>query len=221
MARRRSLPSGRAVAGGFLIALAALGAFVAARGTGGGPTHHYVVAAHDLVAGTRLAADDVRTATVDLPDGLAGRAFADPGVVVGAVLTASLAEGELVQASNVVPGDTATPTYQLSIPVERARAVDGSLVAGEHVDVLVTYATGSDAATLVVARGADVLRVDQGQHGSLTGSGDLVVLLSVTSRADLLAVTHASQAGKVTIVRAGTTGDDGPDSYRPPEGAGG
>src|SRR4051812_20047222 len=81
MVRRRSLPSGRAVTGGLLIALAALGAFVAARGTSAGPSHRYVVAAHDIVAGTTLEADDLRSEPVDLPEGLAGRAFGNTDVV--------------------------------------------------------------------------------------------------------------------------------------------
>ena len=45
--RRRALPSGRAVTGGFLMALAALGVFVAARGAGQPATQNYVVVAHD------------------------------------------------------------------------------------------------------------------------------------------------------------------------------
>jgi hypothetical protein len=134
LARRRSLPSGRAVVGGFLVALAALGAFVAARGTGNGPSHHYVVAAHDIVAGTKLTARDLRTSAVDLPDDMAARAFTDTAAVVGRVATTSLASGELVQASSVVGGDAADPRFQLSVPVERSRALDGLLVAGaEHL----------------------------------------------------------------------------------------
>src|SRR2546421_9053198 len=67
LTRRRNLPSGRAVVGGFLVAIAALGAFVAARDTGGGPSHHYGVAAHDVIAGTTLKSTDLRTEAVDLP----------------------------------------------------------------------------------------------------------------------------------------------------------
>ncbi|MEY2430835.1 MAG: hypothetical protein QOC92_560 [Acidimicrobiaceae bacterium] len=215
--RRRSLPSGRAVVGGFLVAVAALGAFVAARGTGGGPSQLYVVVAHDVVAGTKLKASDLRTTAVDLPDDMAARAFTNVDAVAGRIATTSLANGELVQASSVVGGDAADPRFQLSIPVERSRALDGLLVAGEKVDVLVTYGTGSDAATFVVVRGADVLRVDQGQRGALTANNDTIILLAVARPDDALAVTHAAQAGKITIVRAtAATADKGPDSYRPP-----
>ena len=217
LAKRRTLPSGRAVVGGFLVALAALGAFVAARGTGGGPSHRYVVVSHDVIAGTELRDSDLSTAAVDLPGEMAARAFTDPAAVVGRVVTTSLANGELVQASAVVGGDAADPRFQLSVPVERSRALDGLLVAGEKVDVLVTYGTGNDAATFVVVRGADVLRVDQGQRGALTANNDTIILLAVSKPDDALAVTHAAQAGKITIVRAtAAQADNGPDSYRPP-----
>jgi Flp pilus assembly protein CpaB len=219
LARRRRLPSGRAVVGGLLVALAALAAFVAAKGNDRGPTHSYVVAAHDLVAGTRLDAADVRTVAMDLPDGVAGRAFTDLAAVTGRVTVSSLADGELIQVSTVVAGDAADPRYQLSVPVERSRALDGLVSAGELVDVMATYGTGGDGETLVVVRGAEVLRVDQGQRGALTSGNDLIILLAVRTADDALAVTHAAQAGKVTLVRSTAVPSvDGPTSYRPPTG---
>jgi pilus assembly protein CpaB len=217
VARRGSLPGSRAVVGGLLIALAALGTFVAAGGNGGGPTHRFVVAARDVTAGTTLGPADVTVLAIDLPDGVAARAFSDPSRVAGRVTTAAIAKGELVQASAVVTGNAADPRFQLSLPVERARALDGLVAPGEKVDVLVTYGTGSDSVTFVVVRRAEVLRVDTGKSGSISASSDVILLLAVASPDDALAVTHASQDGKVTIVRATAAAtDDGPDSYRPP-----
>lgn len=222
LTRRRALPSGRAVVGGFLVAVAALGAFVAARGTGDGPSRSYVVVARDVVAGTTLRDADLRTSAVDLPEDLAARSFTDPSALVGRVLTTTLASGELIQASSVVGGSAADPRLQLSLPIEKARALDGLLVAGETVDVLVTYGSGSDGATFVVVRSADVLRVDQGQRTGLTGTSEMVILLAVDSTEDALALTHASQAGKITLVRSTAAGStSGPDSYRPPAAASG
>jgi Flp pilus assembly protein CpaB len=217
LARRRRLPSGRAVVGGLLVALAALAAFVAARGGQGGPTQSYVVVAHDVVAGTKLDVADLHTIAMDLPDGIAGRAFTDVSAVAGRVTVSSLAKGELVQASAVVGGDAADPRLQLSVPVERSRALDGLVGDGERVDVLATYGSGADGQTLLVVHGAQVLRVDQGQHGALTASNDMVVLLAVGTVDDALAVTHAAQAGKITLVRTtAATSDAGSTSYRPP-----
>ena len=207
--------------GGLLVAIAALGAFVAARGNHGGPSGSYVVLAHDVVAGTKLQPSDLRTVSMDLPDGLARRSFTDVDAVVGRLTTSPLADGELIQASAVVGGDAADPRYQLSVPVERSRALDGLIARGEKVDVLVTYGSGSDGGTFVVARRAEVLRVDQNDHGALGAGGDMIVVLAVAGADDALAVTHAAQAGKVTLVRATGAGSDvGPDSYQPPDAKG-
>jgi hypothetical protein len=103
--RRRALPSGRAVAGGFLMALAALGVFVAARGAGARPTQNYVVVAHEVIAGTTLTDDDLTFAALDLPGSLASHAFTSRSSVVGQVAIAHLSAGDLVQSSVVVAGD--------------------------------------------------------------------------------------------------------------------
>ena len=220
-ARRRRLPTGRAVVGGLLVALAALGAFVAARGDSGGPSGSYVVMTHDVVAGTKLQANDLRTLSMDLPDGLSQRAFTDVDAVVGRLTTTPLSGGELIQASAVLGGDAADPRYQLSVPVERSRALDGMVARGEKVDVLVTYGSGTDGGTFVVARRAEVLRVDQNEHGALGTGSEMIVVLAVDTADNALAVTHAAQAGKVTLVRAtGVGADVGPDSYQPPAGKG-
>jgi len=215
------MPSGRAVVGGLLVALAALAAFVAARGDQGGPTGSYVVVAHDVVAGTKLQANDLRTVSMDLPDALAHRAFTDVGAVAGRLTTSPLSDGELVQASAVLGGDAADSRYQLSVPVERSRALDGLIARGEKVDVLVTYGTGADGGTFVVAHRAEVLRVDQAERGALGAGSEMIIVLAVDSANDALAVTHAGQAGKVTLVRSTGSGSEvGPDSYQPPDAKG-
>jgi Flp pilus assembly protein CpaB len=226
VAPRRGLPSGRAVVGGFLVAIAALGTFSAYRGASSGASHRYVVAAHDIAAGTTVQASDLVTTTVDLPDGLAQRAFSQPAAVAGHIALFAVAKDELVQASALADASKAAHRYELSLPIERTRALGGTLVAGELVDVLVTYGSGSDAATLVVARRASVVHIDDAKRSSSVGStGDLSLELALTTPDEVLAVTHASQAGNVTIVRAtgaaAAGAAPGPDEYQPPAGAGG
>jgi pilus assembly protein CpaB len=217
--RRRALPSGRAVAGGFLMALAALGVFVAARGAGARPTQNYVVVAHEVIAGTTLTDDDLTFAALDLPGSLASHAFTSRSSVVGQVAIAHLSAGDLVQSSVVVAGDAADQRMQLSIPVERARALDGLLEPGERVDVLATYPGDASGETIVVARGAEVRRVDNGSRSALSASDNTVLVLAVDDPDAALAVAHASQAGKVTIVRAtGAPDQELSSSYQPPEG---
>jgi len=215
--RRRALPSSRAITGGFLVALAALGVFVAASGAGRTSKATYVIVARDVPAGTTVTEADLTTASMDLPADLASHAFSNSAAVVGRIAVAHLSAGDLVQTSAVVGGDAADSRVQLSIPVERSRAVDGLLQAGEKVDVLATYATGGAGETLVVARDAEVRRIDNGSKTGLTASDETVLVLAVPDADAALAVTHASQAGKVTVVRS--TGAHGLDasSYQPPE----
>ncbi len=201
------------------MALAALGVFVAARGATQKSTQSYVVVAHEVAAGTKFTEADLAVADLDLPAGLASHAFTNRDSVVGQVALAHLSAGDLVQGSVVAAGDAADQRMQLSIPVERARALDGTLEPGETVDVLATYSGDGSGDTIVVARGAEVRRVDNGATNALTTSDNTVLVLAVDNPDTALAVAHASQAGKVTIVRATAARDrETSSSYQPPQG---
>jgi Flp pilus assembly protein CpaB len=205
-----------------LVALAAIGVFMAYRGTTDGPTHRYVTVSRDLAAGTTIGASDLVLSGVDLPDATAAHSFTDPASLVGAVTVAPITKGELVQASAVSARSSTTAGFQVSIPLERARALDGALQAGELLDVLVTYAGTSDARTLVVARRAQVIRVDSASRSAIATSTDLVLVLGLPTEDEALAVTHGSQAGKITLVRATGAGaaPSSADSYQPPADGG-
>jgi hypothetical protein len=190
------------VTGGFLVAVASIGTFAAYRGSASGPSTRYAIAAHDIDAGQTVGPDDVKTAPVDLPGDLAAHAFADAAAIVGRVAVAPIAGGELVQTSAVTDREKADPRYELSLPVERARALGGDLDAGELVDVVATVGAGEDAETTVVARRAAVVRVIDAKRSSVGSTGDVVLELALPTAEEVLAVTHASQAGTVTIVRA-------------------
>jgi Flp pilus assembly protein CpaB len=214
--RRRGLPNRRAIAGGFLVAVAAVGVFVAARGSDERARHRVAVATHDLAAGATIAEADVRFDDVELDDAVAPQLFADDdaSAVVGRTTVAGLAAGDLVAHSIVLDAGAADPRPQLSLPIERARALDGLLEPGDAIDLLGTFAQDGSQ-TIVVARHAEVLRLDSGSRTALNPASDVTLVVAVASQAEAMAVVHASQTGKVTVVRSGA--DTGPDSYRPPE----
>jgi Flp pilus assembly protein CpaB len=215
VARRAALPGGRAVAGGFLVALAAVGGFAGWTQATADTRTRYLTAGRDLAVGHRIEAGDLAWAKADLPPFLAARAFRRPSLVVGSVTLGPVGRGELVQASHVLRG-TAAAGREISFPIEAARALDGGLRAGETVDVLATYGTGEAAYTLVVVREARVVAVST-PRSALSDARSEVVTLAVPSAADGLAVAHAASAGAVTLVR--TSGDNsppGPASYRAP-----
>ena len=198
--RRRGLPGSRAVVGGLLVAAAAVGMFAAASRSAGGPAHSYVVARQELAAGTRLQASDLVLAPMELAPAVRARVFDSAQPLVGATLVSPLGAGELVQASAVVARKGDTASRELSFSLERGR-VGAGIKQGERADLLATYGTGNDAFTVVVVRQALLVAIDRPRTAS-GESGPSTVTVAVDDPADTLALAHALQLGKVTLVRA-------------------
>ena len=207
------------MAGGLLVAVAAVGIFAAYTDATTADRHRYVVARRDLPLGHRLTAADLATLPMELPPPIRRRSTQNVSRLVGAVVVGPVGRGELVQASDVVRGSAdAGASPEVSIPVEPARALDGRLQVGEFVDVIATYDAGGDGYTAVVARGARVIARSR-PRTALGEGGKEVVSLAVTSPGETLAVAHASNAGVVTLVRAAVAPASAPDSpaaYRAP-----
>jgi Flp pilus assembly protein CpaB len=200
VSRRRGLPGSRAVVGGFLVAAAAVGLFAAASRSSGGPDHSYVVARQELTAGTRLQASDLELVPMELAPALRGRVFDAPEPLVGATLVSPLGAGELVQSSAVVARKADSASRELSFTLERGR-VGAGIKQGERADLLATYGTGNDAFTTVVVRQALLVAIDR-PRTSAGDTGPTTVTVAVDDPADALALAHALQLGKITLVRA-------------------
>lgn len=194
--RRESLPGGRAVVGGLLVGLAAVGTFAAWQAAGGEPTTDYVVAARDVGVGERLVPDDLDVATMDLGEATAAGAFTTDAssLVLGQITVAPLAAGDLVQRSAIVVPDDAEARRQLSFPVEAAHGLAGSVERGEVVDVVVSSGDGRSRIAVAGAVVADI-------QGDELGGG-LVVLVSVPADADVVSIAGALHQGDITLVRA-------------------
>lgn len=216
ISRRRALPGGRAVVGGFLVALSLVAIFTGYTRATSEPRVMFVVARSDLTVGDVIKLDDLALVPMDLPAATTGsRAFTDPESLVGATVLGPIAKGELVQAGAVLRRFGATgggPQVSLALP--SSRAVGGSLAAGELVDVLATYGSGVDAYTVTVVREARVVRVDA-TGGALSDGASLVITLAVSSHDDARAVSHSASAADVSVVRSDGTRSAG-DSYRTP-----
>jgi Flp pilus assembly protein CpaB len=210
--RRQSLPTGRAVVGGFLVAIAALGIYLAWAGATRGPTERFVVASRDLPIGTELTADDLSLVAMDLPPSLAASAaFDNAHDLVGVRVINPISEGELVQASSLLAASSTARELEISFAIDSSRAVGGTLKAGDRVDFLATFGAGTDTYTATILHGARVLAIDS-LSGAL-GSGDThTVTLGVATADEARAVAHAVNVAKVTLVRSGgpdgTAGDD-------------
>lgn len=194
---RRGLPGGRAVAGGLLMALAAIGVFLAYTQATKRETGHVVVTTSALRAGEVIEPDDLRTIEADV--GEAGSAaFASIDEAVGRVTLAAIAEGEIVQSGAVTDDLAADPAHEVALVLPRGQLAVGRLRAGERVDVFVS----TDAATRSVTRGAVVIDVGDGDDTSLTGDRDVTLVIAVPSGDEVAALVHALRTGDVTVVRS-------------------
>ncbi len=197
------------------MAVAMLVAFSVAGHSGHGPTGRVVVTTHAVRLGSTIGAADVAVEAVSLPGEVAAQTFSSVDQVVGAVALAPLAAGAIVEPSAVAVGRPRSSSAELSFPVDRNRALDGALQVGEPLDLLATYGTGDTARTVVVARAVRLVDLDDDTHGGLESTGKVVVTIQLRDPTTLLAVTHATEAAAVTLVRSRGPLPPGPDSYTP------
>ena len=211
---RRGLPGGRAVVGGLLVAVAAVGTFAAVSGAGRGPSTRYYVAARDISAGTTLTEDDLEAVAIEVPDRMRDRVFTDAGALVGAIAVGPLSEGELVQAGGLATGEDAEiPTF--SVAVGKADANAGELSRGDYVQVLATYGTDASATTVTLSAEARIVSISE-EDESLAAAGQVVVRLQVTSAEERSSIINATVTGRLSLVRvSGATDVDVTPSFRP------
>lgn len=211
--RRVGLPSGRAVVGGLLMAVAATGTFLAYSSAADDDAIAVVIAARDLHAGDVLGPDDLATVAVALPDDVRGL-FGSPETVLGRQMVAAVGAGEFLQASAASRPIDGDESLEVAILVPPGRAVD-DLVAGDRVDV---FSTWGDVTELIAV---DARVLEASGSGPAGRSEHLLVRLAVARFGQVEALVHAQAAGDITVIRAalGTeTGDVG-RVYRPLAGA--
>lgn len=200
--RRRALPGSRAVVGGLLVTASAVGLFAAYGASQERPVDGYVVMADDVAVGHVFGPDDFEVVPIDLPGAQRAVSFTDPTLLVGNVAMARLRAGQLVQSGDVADRASRRGEAQISVPVEAAHAMNGQGLAGELVDVIVTYTQGGAPVTRTVASGVEVVDV-LGSDRDLGSAGQLTVVLSVEP-GDLEAIAGAAAAGTISLAR--TTG---------------
>ena len=195
--RRSALPGGRALVGGFLIACAALGLFASYSHATERHLRPVAVAAHDLAAGQKITAADVRIVRLDLPAELARHTASTASRLAGQVITGPLAAGEVVQTGELLsPGQL--PTFrELTIQVDAPQL--RALTPGDTTDILVTLGTGENSRTEIVASGANVLQLPK-SASALDAKPS--VTLGLPSFDAVYRVVEASHAGVITLVRS-------------------
>lgn len=195
---RRRLPNGRAVAGGFAVAAAAVlvfGAYLSTRPAHGSPG---VVAAAPLAAGTTLTAGDLRAVDLRLPAATGAEAYRDPTDLVGRTLAVRLDAGELLTPAELTPHGGTPRLRPVSVSVPAGDLVD--LAVGDRVDILVTEGSNPDTRTTMVLRGAQVISAAQPSSALADANSGDIVTLGVSDLAEVEAVVTAEHAGTLDVV---------------------
>ena len=170
------------------------------------------VAAHDVRAGTVVNEHDVRYERVKMDGDLLTTVLRPDEVahLDGAIATESIRAGELIARTDVRSAATPSKLRAVSIPIEPARAVNGDLVPGDRVDVMLA----AEHEVAIIVANAEVLEVsDPGDRGAL---GEVDAQFTVTlavdaAEAQLLAA--AITDGDILIAR--TTGAESAEGTPP------
>ncbi len=188
------------MAGGFLVAAAGVGLFASYLHATSTPHTRYVVARHTLTVGRALQSADIALLPIVLPPGtVAAHAFTRSGSVVGRVVMAPVAGGELVQASALAAVGQGTGGRQVDVAID-AGQVD--LAPGSWVDILVTHGSGDTTHTDVVLLHARLLGLNR-PHSSIGGGSGSTAELDVPTFADVKALVQAAHGGQLTLVLSG------------------
>lgn len=193
------MPTPRALTGGLLVTLSALGVFVAHRAAAEAPTDRYVVAVRNVEAGRAVSANDLGTVAMDLPDGVSGIPAADADRVVGRVARTPLSELDLVRPGDLFePGRfDAVAAVEVAVDLEPARALAGTIRPGDSVDVLSTDPDGEGTRTIV--RRARVTAIGDPGRDGIGSSGRQIVRLGVADSTTAERVVDAAVRRVVTL----------------------
>jgi Flp pilus assembly protein CpaB len=176
---------------GFVLTLTAL------RGERSG--RRVAVAVRELEAGTVLRRRDLRFERVRAADGLLAHLLSPDEVrrLRGHIVTTPVAAGEPVVDSRIRPPAASDGRRAMSIPVDRARAVNGRLAPGDRVDVVAAV----DGSAFVVAAGLEVLDVESDADGALGARrAEVTVTLAVDVRESQV-LTAALARGDFVLTR--------------------
>jgi len=157
-----------------------------------------LVAGSDISAGTPLGEVDLEVRRVNSADGLvAGDTVGD---LSDWTIRVPLSSGEPLLPSLLVPPAVGSAPDALALSLDRAHAVQGQLVVGDIVDVLLTTAASLDAeaVTRTVASGIYILSVDLGDTGFDADRVDIVLAVDSNIASQ---ITNARENGTIDLLR--------------------
>ncbi len=187
-------------------------------------TSQVATAGAEIRAGTTVGRASFRLVNVHVPAEVRSRLIDQAALarLRGWIATRTIQAGELVSRGDLRPPAAPSALRSMSIPVESAHAVGGSLAAGDRVDVI---QVDEDGQARYVVSGVQVLaagRPDAGVIGAAAGSSSITVAVDARQALKLAA---AIRSQRFEIVRstgaAGGTGTEGTGGQDTSTGTGG
>lgn len=189
----------RRIAAGVLVLLAGIAAL---RPDPADARRDVIVAAHDLIPGTVLTADDVRSATraaATLPEG----ALTDLSALIGATLAGPTRSGEVLTDARVLGPRLAALTAGANARIVPLRLEDAAVLdlirPGDVVDVLAAPPATSEVEPRLVATNAVVVLVSAKQVHSATDRDRVVLVALPAVAANALAGATLVETVTLTI----------------------
>lgn len=167
--------------------------------TGAANGEPVAVAARDMAAGETVGRGDFRYVDPDVAlRSVLGRSEAE--AATGQVTTHAVSAGQPLGRSDLAPPAGPERQRAMSIPLDVAHAVGGTLRRGDTVDVI----DSSSGEALYIVTGAQVLSTGVESPGSrgLGGSSSRYAVTIAVDAAGALRVAHALAGGKVDVVRS-------------------
>lgn len=196
----RWLPTGRALVGGVLVATAIAGVLVAHDAAADPPSDRVLIMTRDVAAGSVVTDADLGSVPADLPPGTSAVSVDDVDDVVGRAARQELHEMDLVRAGDLFEAGRFAdgPGTEVALELSPARALHGTLRAGDRVDVLSTDPDGRG--TVTIATDVAVAAVaDDDQAGGIGAAGTVTVRLGLPDQATAEIVTDAAVRTDVTL----------------------
>ena len=201
---KKRLPSGRAVLGGLLVALAVVAVLVASQIGEDSTFQDVVVARQDLTPGTVIAPEHIQQVRIRLSSE-ADWVVHSPESILGSVVLGPVAQSEFIQVSNISEGSSESlpaGLAEVSIEIESSRA-PARLASGELVSILATFSDNEGSRTTLIADRVVVLSYNSGEGTDFAG-GDTVLRLGVADGDIASSIVTAAITGDVSVL--GVTG---------------
>jgi pilus assembly protein CpaB len=155
-----------------------------------------VIASQQLLQPTTLRGSQVQSG-----------AITDPSVLHGKVAAATIFPGQQITAADftnetTIASQLAADQRAVDVPVESAHGLAGIVKAGQYVDVLASYGSGSSSrggSVSTLARDVLVLNAPSSSGGIGGGSSNASIVLRVSER-DAASVAYAADNGKVWVI---------------------